>query len=121
MKKNLSAILFTFIVNISFGQITNSELYNFGSGLTIGSSATFSYLYRQPNLTNNTVIKKSLIAGTTIGLVKETHDVAKYGIKNFDVKDIISLSLGTVAGSLIVNELQKKFRKKPNYRNCPQF
>lgn len=121
MKKFLSVTLFIFILKISFGQITNSELYNFGSGFTIGSSATFSYLYRQPNLTNNTVIKKSLIAGTTIGLVKETHDVAKYGIKNFDVKDVISISLGTVTGSLIVNELRKKFRKKHSYRVCPQF
>ena len=121
MKKKILFILSLFISTISFTQTLNDELYHFVGGVTIGGSATFNYHKPSPNLNYGYIIKKSLIAGSTISLLKETYDVSRYGINKFNTTNVVSLSLGTVVGSVIAYTIKKNIRKKPKYKNCPQF
>jgi len=121
MKFFLSIILFVVIIKFSFSQTTHNGLYHFGSGFTVGSTAIFNYRRPTPDLGFGEITKKSFMAGTTIAFLKETYDASKYGINEFNVNDIISMSLGTVTGSLVVYTIRKKIKKKRKYKDCPQF
>jgi hypothetical protein len=123
MKKILSIILFVIISKISYSQSLHNNLYHFGSGFTIGSSATFNYHRPTPDLGYGEITKKSFMAGTMIAFLKETYDVSRYGVNELNVNDIVSMSLGTVTGSLVVYTIKKKLKKRKlkKSKDCPQF
>ena len=83
MKFFLSIILFVVIIKFSFSQTTHNGLYHFGSGCTVGSTATFNYRRPTPDLGLGEITKKSFMVGTAIAFLKETYDASRYGIHEF--------------------------------------
>jgi hypothetical protein len=119
--KKVFILISLFISSHSFGQIPQDKLLHFGAGVGIGATITLTHKKPNIHIGYGNIIQKSVIAGASIGLLKESYDASVYGNKYFDVGDATITTLGSLAGSLIIYSIIKDKKPKSKYRFCPQF